>query len=173
MAHIRTIKVHDPRNPNNVIQVNDPEITIARPSGHDGGPNFDPKIHVKVRERGDKYTEEEESILRANQVKYDERRAQLRAQENGGRERVDPRDQMIQRLQRELEEIRAQNAASAAREAMKPAAKDEAPRDTTPLPTSKPAQEAKSGAKKQPAAKDDAPEDTALLGLAGAPEAKK
>lgn len=159
MATIRTVKVHDPKNPRNIIQVNDPVIVSPLVVGHDTGPNFDPKIHVKLRAQGERYTAEEEALLAKHQRAYEERQAERRKSEPESS--PDSRDLLIERYERELAELRAANAK---KEASEPAS--EKASSTSKASAEKPA--------KKPAAQKDEPvEDVSLVGLAGVPETKK
>ena len=109
MPTIRTVKIHDPKNPKNIIQVNDPEIPVSMVPGYDHGPTFDPKIHVKLRPQGERYTAEEEALLSKYQSAYEARQAERR---KSSPEIFDDRDAYIMRLERELAEARSSKPAA-------------------------------------------------------------
>ena len=168
MATVRKAKIHDPKNPNNFMWIDDPEHVPFTPPGHDIPQRFDPKKHVKWRSDGSRYTVEEEMLLAEQNSKYEKRRAEL------GLDRKEPdhKDLEIQRLRRELEEARLVN--SSQREAS--ASKDTSSAAPTSSSTSHKAPAAKEASKPTSATKKSenqreasATDEDALSGLAGTP----
>lgn len=161
MPAVKTVKIHDPKNPRNIMQIDDPEIKLVLPAGHDVAQSFDPLKHVKVRPEGQRYTPEEEQILAQQQRAYEERRASLGLD----RKEPDSRDLEIIRLRRELEEAKAKNTGLAP-------SSEASSREATEAKPAAPAPEAKKQAqsKEQQHQSDEA---EALSGLSGAPKASK